>query len=659
MALIKKATELTISSTIKMMVYGQAGMGKAQPLFCGVLTPEGHKPMGEIKVGDTVMSSDGRVQNVIGVYPQGKRPYYKVVTNDGAETYCDIDHIWNVRNSNGNSRKAGWRNMTTRQMLEKGIICPQTPRETVTGRSATPRYEIPVCGAIQYSEKEFSVDPYILGVLIGDGSLVGSVALFGNPDIDKEISEEVERRLPEGYSLTKRTEPACPQYLITVANREKGRGYIRKIDKLGLCVHSSDKFIPKEYLYGSVTQRYDLLRGLMDTDGSADDNRVAFHTTSPKLANDVVTLVRSLGGIAKVFYYEREDKDCCEYRVNVKTPDCPFMLARKAAEWAPANISRYIVSMTYMGETETQCIKVDGQEELYVTDDFIVTHNTTLALSAPKPLLLDFDGGVKRINLAHLDGVDTVQVSSWQDVQDVLREDLSAYETIVVDTVGKLMDFVITYKCGKRQPRIQDWGAINQEFSWFTRALGDLNKNVVFVAHRDSRKEGDDTVFIPSLREKNYNAIVTELDLLGYLEMRLDNGVVRRTITFDPTNRNDGKNTCNLPPVMAVPTIVNSKGEPTAPNNFITEAVIKPYEAMLAKKSEEAGRYAAVVAEISEAIELITDADGANSFASNIDAFAHVGSSKAKARTLFLAKVESLGLVFDKTSKKYKDAGAA
>ena len=175
---------------------------------------------------------------------------------------------------------------------------------------------------------------------------------------------------------------------------------------------------------------------------------------------------------------------------------------------------------------------------------------STVALSAPKPLLLDFDNGVKRMNMAHLENIDTVQVTSWNDVQLVLQEDLSVYQTIVVDTIGKMMDFIITYKCGTRQPSIRDWGGINAEFSWMTRTLSSLKKHIIFVAHRDTRKEGDDTVFIPALREKSYNSIVTELDLLGYLEMKSERGVQRRTITFDPTSRNDGKNTCNLPSVM-------------------------------------------------------------------------------------------------------------
>ena len=206
---------------------------------------------------------------------------------------------------------------------------------------------------------------------------------------------------------------------------------------------------------------------------------------------------------------------------------------------------------------------------------------STVALSAPMPLLLDFDNGVKRVNDSHLQSVDIVQVTSWNDMKVLMSENLSAYQSIVIDTIGKMMDFIISYKCGTRQPSIRDWGGINQEFSWFVRCLSDLNKNVIFVAHRDTRKEGDDTVFVPALREKSYNSIVTELDLLGYMEMRNENGRVRRTITFDPTNRNDGKNTCNLPSVMEVPTIIDVQGKPTAKNDFIATRIIAPYLGML------------------------------------------------------------------------------
>ncbi len=287
---------------------------------------------------------------------------------------------------------------------------------------------------------------------------------------------------------------------------------------------------------------------------------------------------------------------------------------------------------------------------------------TTVALSAPKPLLLDFDNGVKRVNMAHLEGVDIVPVENWGEIQQLLQQnvaELAPYQTIVVDTIGKMMDFIILHCCGTRQPQIKDWGRINQEFTWFTRALSSLNKHIVFVAHRDTRKEGEETVFIPALREKSYNSIVTELDLLGYLEMKSERGVQTRTITFDPTSRNDGKNTCNLPSAMSIPTILDNKAQPIAANVFISEKVINPYLSMLAVKAEERRKYDELIETITEDVNNITDAQSANDFATRIKEYKHIGSSMAKARSLFGAKVNELGLVYDSEKKTYTDAEPA
>ena len=280
---------------------------------------------------------------------------------------------------------------------------------------------------------------------------------------------------------------------------------------------------------------------------------------------------------------------------------------------------------------------------------------TTFALSAPNPLLLDFDGGVKRVNQEHLK--DTVQITKWQEVQQVLQENLSEYQTIVIDTIGKMMDFIITYKCGTRQPRVQDWGGINQEFDWLIRAVSSLNKNIVFVAHRDTRKEGDETVFVPALREKNYNKIVTELDLLGYMEMRAENGQQHRTITFDPTSRNDGKNTCNLPSVMMIPNIIDKTGKITGKNDFITNSIIAPYKAMLSAKQAAKQDYDKVCIEIDELIDTVTDADSANNFMEVVKSIKHVGSSLTYARTKFGEKVKELGITYNAKTKSYEQAG--
>jgi hypothetical protein len=273
---------------------------------------------------------------------------------------------------------------------------------------------------------------------------------------------------------------------------------------------------------------------------------------------------------------------------------------------------------------------------------------TTLALSAPHPLLLDFDGGVHRVHLGHQ--VDTVPVRSWKEANEVLKEDLSGYHTLVVDTIGKMMDFIILFVCNGGIPQIRDWNRINQEFSNFTRNVSALNKNVIYVAHRDVRKEGDDNVFIPALREKSYTAIVTELDLLGYVEAK----GTTRAITFDPTSRNDGKNTCNLPGLMNIPTVVDNQGN-ALPNTFFQTHVITPYIANQQKRVGVARAYDALMAEIREHILLITDDLSANDFIDRIDVFPHTGNSKAVASNLLAAKARELGLKLNQ-EKRYEKA---
>lgn len=266
---------------------------------------------------------------------------------------------------------------------------------------------------------------------------------------------------------------------------------------------------------------------------------------------------------------------------------------------------------------------------------------TTLALSAPRPLLLDFDGGVNRVNYAHQK--DTVQVGTFQEALDVLKEDLSEYDTIIVDTIGKMMDFIITKVCGTSNPRIQDWGRINQEFSGFVRIASSLNKHLIFVAHRDVRKEGEDNVFVPAVREKTYSAIVTELDLLGYMDMNKN----VRQITFNPSSKNDGKNTCNLPTLIAIPISVNESGTGIT-NNFIESVVIGTFNKNQSARKEMVEKYNAVLEQIKADISAIKTPKQANDFVSKVNDYSHVGSSLQQAKMLVHAKANELGYTYVK-----------
>lgn len=266
---------------------------------------------------------------------------------------------------------------------------------------------------------------------------------------------------------------------------------------------------------------------------------------------------------------------------------------------------------------------------------------TTLALSAPRPLLLDFDNGVNRVNYAHQK--DTVQITSFQEALDVMKEDLSEYDTIVVDTIGKMMDFIITKVCGTSNPRIQDWGRINQEFSGFVRIATSLNKHIIFIAHRDVRKEGEDNVFVPAVREKTYSAIVTELDLLGYMDMNKN----VRQITFNPTNKNDGKNTCNLPALIAIPVVVDETGTGKT-NNFIESVIIGTFNKNQSQRKEMIEKYAAIMERINTEITIISTPQLANDFLKQMVNYEHVGSSLQQAKVLLHAKATELGYTYVK-----------
>lgn len=274
---------------------------------------------------------------------------------------------------------------------------------------------------------------------------------------------------------------------------------------------------------------------------------------------------------------------------------------------------------------------------------------TTLALSAPKPLLLDFDNGIHRVNFGHQ--CDTVQIHNWSEALQVIKEELSPYETIVIDTIGKMMDYIIGHVTKGGIPQIKDWNKINQEFSSFVRDISLMRKNIIFVAHRDIRKEGDDNVFVPALREKSYTAIVTELDLLGYVEAKGNT----RTITFNPSSRNDGKNTCNLPVLMNISTVVDSQGKALT-NTFFQTQIIAPYVANLQERLNEVKKYDGVISEIKENILLITDEISANDFIDRIDTFEHVGNSKAIASILLSKKAAELGLKLSKEKRYEKES---
>lgn len=352
--------------------------GKAQPLYSKVLTPNGFVRMGELKVGDCVISGTGNKSKVLGVYPQGKKPIYEITFDDGSKCRCSDEHLWTCQ-TRDDRRLNKSRTIMLKDML--GNLWVEN------GKRAN--YSIPFAKRIDFDEKKFDIEPYVLGVLIGDGNLCsGGIVLT---TADKQLLDNTKLFMPLEYEWVKKSEHDYS--LKTNVYYAKGKSKYRKaLDSFGLYnCNSLQKFIPTEYLLGSYEQRLWLLRGLMDTDGTVDSRGISSYCTiSARLAHDVVELVHSLGGRASISTkrtgYRKDGKyiECnLAYNVSVSFGDGAeniFALERKKKRFKTSKRTnaKYIYDVQYIGEEECQCIYIDDKSHLYITDDYIVTHNTTI-----------------------------------------------------------------------------------------------------------------------------------------------------------------------------------------------------------------------------------------------------------------------------------------
>lgn len=340
-------------------------LGKAQPLSARVLTPSGWVRMGDIRIGDYVISGNGNPTRVSGVFPQGIQPVYKVTFTDGTSTRCSRDHLWKVISKIATTRKQDYQVRSLAEIMEG----------TYRTRNGKSWLSIPVCAPVAFPKKAHSLSPYVVGYLLGNGSLTGSSPAFSFHVDDKAIVQHISEELPQEVVVSgvRYTSERGLQALITTSVH-KSNYVLDELRRLGMNVRSSMKRIHSDYLYSSVDDRIALLRGLMDADGSCNGRSSVFHSNNRGLATDVADLVRSLGGEARFREYCRPDQK--NYCVTINLTVCPFRLERKARRWIPRSPKKYILSISEDGREEQQCISVEDPSRLYVTDDYIVTHNT-------------------------------------------------------------------------------------------------------------------------------------------------------------------------------------------------------------------------------------------------------------------------------------------
>ncbi len=361
--------------------------GRAQPVGRQVLTPTGWQAIGSLAVGDLVVGSDGLPTPVLGVFPQGRKDVYRVTTQDGASTLCCGEHLWAVETLDDKKHDTGARVVQTTDMIGK------------LRRHHQRFYELPLLSApVQFEPCDIPMDPYAMGLLLGDGCMTTrTTPTFTTAD--PELVGALEEAL-DGVAVAHKS--GIDYVLRNKADVGRGgptnpvTGVLRELGLAGTT--STTKFVPTEYLYNSPEVRVALLQGLLDSDGGPVTQanrscRIQYTTCSTRLRDDVVFLVRSLGGVAYVrtrlatgrtpgrargrSVHHRADSHILDVRLPAGIQ--PFRLTRKRAKYEQFGAGRpmrMIDRIDPAGEAECVCIQVGASDSLYVTDDFLVTHNT-------------------------------------------------------------------------------------------------------------------------------------------------------------------------------------------------------------------------------------------------------------------------------------------
>lgn len=336
------------------------GCGKAQPLTSKIKIPGGWTTMEEIQVGDIVSTPNGSTAKVTDLFPQGLRSVYKLTFSDGRVAEADIDHMWRVCVTNLNiSKNPNWINLTTRQLLDilehnQRIFIP-----TIESLSETS------------NPTSYNISPYLLGSLLSNGTLSDNIHIRCN---NNDVITELSYHLADHKAGIITSDSSMLSFMIT--NVDQLSKHLRDYKLWNIT--DNEKHIPSDYLESSSpTYRFELLQGILDIAGIInDDQQILWDTVSLQLAKDVQYLVRSIGGKASIVSDNTKHTVVIEYYEAGKL----FLLDHKKDRLL--NQDNYnaleLVDIRYIRTDYTQCIMIDSDDHLYITDDFIVTHNTTI-----------------------------------------------------------------------------------------------------------------------------------------------------------------------------------------------------------------------------------------------------------------------------------------
>lgn len=364
------------------------GVGKAQPLYSKILTPKGWTTMGDVQVGDTILAANGTETRITHIFPQGKKKTYRIYFNDGRYTDACEDHLWKIYSHSFRTTSDDlFKTLTTKELIE------HTDKYKNHKNKSTYYKYVPLLIPPVQDDIDLPLDPYFLGAMLGDGCLSAKTGI-GFTTADYAIFENISKCLPDNISISPSRHSKYRYNFIQKVRKQKSI-LTESLKKLGLYgALSHTKFIPDSYKIASTKQKIHLLQGLVDTDGYVGGQGcLSISTVSEKMAKDIQELVWSIGGIAHISKktncgYKKDKefikcKDAYNVSIMYHTPKALSRLPRKqnrlpGENYQYKNRKLRIEKIELLGQIESQCIMIDDPSHLYITDNYIVTHNSTI-----------------------------------------------------------------------------------------------------------------------------------------------------------------------------------------------------------------------------------------------------------------------------------------
>ena len=552
---------------------GLGALPGPQTLDSKILTPNGWVRMGDIKIGDIVYAYDGTPVEVLQTHEFEPVDIYELTTNRGQKTKVSGDHLWCARERN-----------YKRKINKQKVYTTDYIRENILNKYGELRFQLPDNHTIPFDHQELPIHPYIMGCMLGDGSIgdIDNTPSFHN--IDNDIIERFSLLLEDMGLVTKIIKPCqisicqknesgkvarkirlssdkeviefdrmksacsalqiCKNKLyyyctnnktvngITYSFVDKEISFNHKLKeeffKLGLTGKRAwDKFIPEIYKFTSIDQRIELLRGLLDTDGTIKKNgEIGYTTTSKKLAQDITEIIRSLGGKATIYTRDRVGKVSkinnrnvvsrrVSYEVTINIDYNVFYCKRKSERFKPNRKKHHtlINSIVKVGKEPVKCITINHSSSLYITDDYIITHNSaaekinfemqpildnfyeligqneTEKLISDGIIKLQYSGKVKGITVQ--DAIflcDETQDNTWQDFIRLLTRLGSRSKMICTLSKEQIHDFIGDDSCYYDLLWLKDSGLVGWSQLIQNHRHGLINQIIDFV---EEKRNGD------------------------------------------------------------------------------------------------------------------------------------------------------------------------